>query len=72
MAIKLEQRVAELERQVARLQKHQNSEVITGREWVDDLYGKFANDPMFDHAMKLGRKYRKSLGTRTRKSRPTR
>ena len=32
-----------------------------GREWLDDLYGRFAGDPIFAHAMKLGAKYRQSL-----------
>jgi hypothetical protein len=59
MAAKLETRVAALEKQMARLQQRSNSPA--GREWLDDLYGKFANGPIFKQAMNLGRKYRRSL-----------
>lgn len=65
MGVNLESRVAELERQVARLQKHQkNRSGPTGREWLEDLYGAFASDPVFEKAMKLGRRYRQSLRPR--------
>jgi hypothetical protein len=69
MAVNLERRVASLERQVARLQK---SASAPAREWVGDLYGKFANDPLFEKAMKLGRKFRQSFRRRGSKSTPTR
>jgi hypothetical protein len=62
MSIKLEKRIAALERQVAKLQQQQLSKPSAGRAWLDDLYGKFAGDPVFANAMKLGREYRKSLG----------
>ena len=64
MAVKLEQRVTALERQVAQLLQGQSNAVAAGRDWVDDLYGKFADDPIFERAMKLGRSYRKSLRPR--------
>lgn len=67
MSANLENRVTTLERQVARLQKRQAMNVPAGREWRDDLYGKFAADPIFEKAMKLGRKYRKSLRPRIKK-----
>jgi hypothetical protein len=65
MSVALEKRVAALEREVARLQR-QASIAPAGRAWVDDLYGKFAGDPLFDKAMKLGRRYRESLRPRGR------
>lgn len=51
MAVSLEKRVAELERQVARLQEPQRTGMSApaGREWVDDLYGAFAGDPVFEN-----------------------
>jgi hypothetical protein len=61
MGSNLEQRIAALEEQVAQLQRQRTSKAASGREWVDDLYGKFAGDPIFQQAMKLGRKYRRSL-----------
>jgi hypothetical protein len=67
MSMDLEKRVAALEQRVAGLQRQQESSA-TGRAWLDDLYGKFAGDPVFDRAMKLGRKYRKSLRARPRKT----
>jgi hypothetical protein len=68
MSLKLEKRVAELERQVARLQE-QAKRAPNPRAWIDDLYGKFAGDTIFEQAMKLGRDYRKSLRPRRRRSR---
>jgi hypothetical protein len=67
MSMDLEKRVAALERRVAGLQRQQISSTA-GHAWLDDLYGKFAGDPIFDRAMRLGRKYRKSLRSRSRKT----
>jgi hypothetical protein len=68
MAVSLESRIAELERQVAHLQEQQKARMAPGgREWLDDLYGAFAGDPVFERAMKLGREYRKSLRPRGRR-----
>jgi hypothetical protein len=72
MSVKLETRVAALERQVARLQQRQKSNGTDGRGWLDDLYGKFSNDPVFVQAMNLGRKYRRSLRPRIAKGKPKR
>lgn len=71
MPASLEQRVKELERQVARLREQQGAgPAAGGRAWLDDLYGAFAGDAVFARAMKLGREYRKSLRPRPkRKSR---
>jgi hypothetical protein len=61
MTATLEQRVKSLEKQLAELRRHGKSDRSGGREWLGDLYGKFANDPIFEKAMKLGRQYRLSL-----------
>jgi hypothetical protein len=53
--------------QVARLEKRRKSNGLDSKAWLDDLYGKFADDPIFDQAMKLGRNYRKSLRPGARK-----
>ncbi|HTW94995.1 MAG TPA: hypothetical protein VMD30_09395 [Tepidisphaeraceae bacterium] len=67
MSASLKDRVAALEHQVAQLQQ-QNPASSSGREWIDDLYGKFANDPIFARAMKLGRQYRRSRRRQSGKS----
>ena len=69
MSQSLEQRVEVLEKQVAQLAKRQNGASPFDQTWLNDIYGKFANDPVFDEAMKLGRKYRESLRPRARKPR---
>jgi len=71
MPATLKQRVEALEQIVASLQQQQGPDP-TGRAWVDDLYGKFAGDPVFENAMKLGRKYRQSLQPRVRKAKTKR
>ena len=60
VSLSLEKRVAALERQVALIRRPADP-MTTGREWLDDLYGKFAGDPLFSRAMKLGAQYRQSL-----------
>jgi hypothetical protein len=72
MALNLEQRVSLLEEQVATLQRLLKGEAATSRAWVDDIYGRFADDPLFEQAMKLGRKYRRWLRARADKKKPTR
>ena len=65
MSLSLEKRVAALEKEMAVMRRHSATKPA-GREWVDDLYGKFAGDPLFAHAMKLGTKYRQSLRPNSR------
>jgi hypothetical protein len=60
MSATLKERVAALEQQVALLRRADRSQ-RNGRAWVDDLYGRFAGDPIFARAMKLGARYRRSL-----------
>jgi len=71
MSAKLEQRIAVLEKQVALLQKGRSTEPA-GKGWLDDLYGKFADDPVFERAMKLGQKYRQSLRPKARNAKSKR
>lgn len=54
----LESRVAVLEKQVAELVKA--TQKTSGKSWLDSA-GLFANDPVFEEAMRLGRDYRLSL-----------
>ena len=52
----LESRVEALEAELARLKEQLSAPV----RWWEDI-GTFANDPVYEQAMKLGRAYRRSL-----------
>ena len=58
MSSTLEERVAKLEKQVAELERKTVQE--ERKQWLERISGKFANDPLFDRAVELGRKYRES------------
>ena len=66
MRSNLEKRVTALEQKVGELEQQLAQRETCGRRWIDDLYGRFANDPVFAKAMKLGRTYRRSLRPRSR------
>jgi hypothetical protein len=58
----LEERVATLELEVARLKRqlteeHQQNTI----PWWEKIYGTFKDDPYYEEAMRLGREYRESL-----------
>jgi hypothetical protein len=54
----VESRLTALEQEVARL-KSQIAETPSRRNnWVEAIAGTFSNDPIFDEAMRLGRKWR--------------
>ena len=70
----IEERVAALESEVARL--HQRLERQNGGSaarvddpWMTDVWGAFAGDPALLEAMELGRKYRDSLRPKPRRRR---
>ena len=55
----LEKRVVELEREIVALRK--KVEAFTGtKPWWERIAGTFENDPMYEQAMRLGRKYRRA------------
>ena len=56
MSQNLEQRVAELERKVAELSKRPDQPLRKANPWR--TFGIFANDPVFDEVVRLGREYR--------------
>jgi hypothetical protein len=69
-AIPLEERVAALEVEVARLKaKVEGESSTTIKPWWKEIWGTFANDPMFLDAMRYGREYRESLRPRPTKRR---
>ena len=60
----LEQRVADLEAEVATLKrKLANLDMTT--PWWEQIAGTFENDPIYEKAMQLGREYRQSLRPKT-------
>jgi hypothetical protein len=64
-ALELELRVAALEAQVAQLTQKllQKPEELNmpAKPWWQEVYGTFADDPLHEEAMRLGREYRESL-----------
>jgi hypothetical protein len=65
---KLEDRVAALEAEVAKLKAILQGTHGTADPW-EKLWGAFANDPVYEEAMRLGREYRESLRPKPRKRR---
>lgn len=59
---RLETRLAALELQVEQLQSQQTSQNEPPKEdWLDKMYGLFADYPDFEKVVELGRQYRESL-----------
>ena len=63
--MKLKDRVAALEAEVARLKRKLEKD---SKPWTEKIAGIFANDPAFEKAMRLGREYRESLRPKSRKT----
>ncbi len=68
-AIPLEQRVAALEAEMARVKAKLENQDSTTPPWWKQIKGAFANDPAFEEAMRLGREYRESFRPKTPKRR---
>lgn len=62
----IELRVAALEDEVARLKEQLEKVAPSQGDWLDDIYGAFNNDPIYEEAMRLGREYRESLRPKPR------
>lgn len=60
MPEQLEERVAYLEAEVARL-KNKVENDVSARPWWEQIVGTFADNAAYDEAMRLGREYRDSL-----------
>ena len=64
--VQIEKRVKALETAVQRLARTQPA---NGRDWYRKHAGRFANDPVFDEIVKLGRAYRKAQKPQHRRKR---
>ena len=59
--LSLEERVAMLEEEVARLKQERASATGAAEPWWEEIRGTFKDDPHYVEAMRLGREYRESL-----------
>jgi hypothetical protein len=66
--VTVEDRIAALEAEVAQLKV----KIDSADPWKEVVWGAFADDPAFEEAMRLGRKYRESLRPKARKAEKTR
>jgi hypothetical protein len=57
---RLEQQVAALEAAVAKLRR-KLEEREPHKPWWEQIAGRFENDPIYDHTMRVGQQYRQSL-----------
>ena len=57
----IERRVAALEDEMARLKEKVDRAISSEGDWLDEIYGAFDNDPIYEEAMRLGREYRETL-----------
>jgi hypothetical protein len=58
--VTLEERVAALEAEVARLKQERTSEPPPKKPWWEEIRGTFKNDPIYEEAMRFGREWRES------------
>lgn len=54
-------RVTALEAEMARIKEQLAKRAAPKKDWLDDWYGAFSNDPIYDEVVRLGREYRESL-----------
>ncbi len=67
MPEQLEERVALLETEVARL-KNKIESNLSPKPWWEKIAGTFADNPSYDEAMQLGHEYRESLRSNSSES----
>lgn len=57
----IELRVAALEAEMARVKEQLEKSAGSKGGWLDEIFGVFDNDSIYEEAMRLGREYRESL-----------
>jgi hypothetical protein len=67
----LKSRVDALEKELLQL-KNNRQPPAKNKEWLEQIWGTFADDPLFDEAMKLGRQWRHSQQPKSRNRRQPR
>lgn len=65
----LRERVTALEAEVAALKAKIQAAGQTQKDWLDAISGSFANDPIYEEAIRLGREWRESFRPKPRKRR---
>jgi hypothetical protein len=70
--VKLADRVAVLEAEVARLKALLEEKEKPKQDWLDKVWGAFAGDPGHEEAVRLGREWRESFRPKPRKARKPR
>jgi hypothetical protein len=65
----LRARVTALEKEIARLREELQGKTKSSKDWLDQIWGSFANDPIYEEAMRLGREWRESFRPKARKRR---
>jgi hypothetical protein len=68
-AAQVESRLSALEQEVARLKAQVAMAPSRAHNWVEAIAGTFADDPIFEDAMRLGRKWRQAQRPRGRHTR---
>ncbi|MFN4259179.1 MAG: hypothetical protein ACK4RK_07760 [Gemmataceae bacterium] len=64
--VKLEDRVAALEVEVAWLKAKVEAQEKKSESWWHKIAGTFANDPIYEEAMRLGQEWRKSFRSQSK------
>ena len=66
----VEVRLTSIEADLASLKQQVRVIAEAKKDWLDEIWGSFANDPLYDEAMELGRKYRESLRPKEKQKQP--
>lgn len=56
----IEKRLDKLESEIAEIKLMLTQKITTVKPWWEEITGTFADDPAFEEAMEIGKKYRQS------------